>query len=160
VLKIRSVAVSKNPVDWESVYRTAFPSLYRAVLATTLDAEIALDAVQDAFELGLRRPPPNQENVVGWLFRVAVRRSLRHRFRRPRVLAPEYIDEITQTLDRLEVGSLLRILTPRQRAIVVAHYFLGLRHAEIAALLGVKRGTVGATITHALSRMREEKAHV
>ena len=37
---------------------------------------------------------------------------------------------------------------------VVAHYFLGLSQQEIADLLGLRRGTVGATISQALARMR------
>lgn len=64
------------------------------------------------------------------------------------------------TLDALEVGRLLDLLTHRQRVVVVAHYFLGLTQLEIAEQLGIKRGTVGATITQSLSRMRREAGHV
>ena len=58
------------------------------------------------------------------------------------------------TLDALESGRLLALLTERQRSMVVAHYFLGLSQQEIADLLGLRRGTVGATISQALARMR------
>jgi DNA-directed RNA polymerase specialized sigma24 family protein len=44
--------------------------------------------------------------------------------------------------------------------VIVAHYFLGLTQLEIAEQLGIKRGTVGATITQSLSRMRREAGHV
>lgn len=57
-------------------------------------------------------------------------------------------------LDRLEAGRLLSLLTERQRAIVVAHFYLGLTHEEVARLVGVRRGTVGATIAQSLKRMR------
>jgi RNA polymerase sigma factor (sigma-70 family) len=142
---------------WEQLYRRAFPDVYRAVLSTVLDPDLALDAVHDAFEVGLRTPPADDANLTGWLFRVAVRRAMRARLRRPRAaLAPTYVSELDRALDRIETGHLLTLLTTRQRAIVVAHYFLGLRQEEIADLLGIRRGTVGATISHALARMREE----
>lgn len=147
--------------EWERLYRRAFADVYRAVVATVFDAEIALDAVQDAFEIGLRRPPATTENVTGWLFRVAVRRALRARLRRPRTgMAKEHVDELDSALDRIETARLLALLTPRQRAIVVAHYFLGLKQDEIAELLGIRRGTVGATIAQALTRMREVNGNV
>lgn len=54
------------------------------------------------------------------------------------------------------VGRLLALLTERQRAIVVAHYYLGLTQDEIAGALGIRRGTVSATVSQSLARMRKE----
>src|SRR5207249_3974997 len=67
---------------------------------------------------------------------------------------PEIPAETETLLDRLALGELLRLLTRRQRAVVVAHYYLGLTQQEIADALGVRRGTVGATLSQALSHMR------
>jgi len=153
--------VSQRRASWESLYRQAFPDVYRAVLAVVRDPDIALDAVQDAFEIGLRKPPTTDANLNGWLFRVAVRRALRVRLRKPPQQLPRSdVSEIDDALARIETPRLLDLLSPRQRAIVVAHYFLGLRQEEIATLLGVARGTVGATISQALARMREVSSHV
>jgi RNA polymerase sigma factor (sigma-70 family) len=151
---------SFDPERWEVLYRRSFPDVYRAVLGTVFDPEIALDAVQDAFEVGLRRPPADDTNLVGWLYRVAVRRALRRRLRRPpAMLGADYPDELERSMTRIETKTLLELLTPRQRSIVVAHYFLGLRQEEIAEMFGVRRGTVGATIAHALARMREVRSN-
>src|SRR5881409_2542091 len=49
--------------DWEELYTESFPRVYRAVLATVRDREVAKDAVQQAFLEGLRRPPSRQENL-------------------------------------------------------------------------------------------------
>jgi RNA polymerase sigma factor (sigma-70 family) len=65
-------------------------------------------------------------------------------------------DEVAAVIQRLEVGRLLALLTERQRAIVVAHYYLGLTQNEIADALGVKRGTVSATVSQSLAHMRNE----
>lgn len=151
---------------WEQVFRRAYPSVYRALAATLLDADRAADALQDAFIEGLRRPP-RDENLPGWLFRVALRkagRDWRHRLASiagaPRADPGASHDELEGVLDRISVGELLRLLTERQRSIVVAYYYLDLGQEEIAALLGIKRGTVAATIAQALARMRQGGSHV
>ncbi len=76
------------------------------------------------------------------------RREARH----PETIAA---DDAVAIQDRLEVGRLMGLLTERQRTIVVAHYYLGLTHEEIAGALGVRRGTVSATVSQSLARMRE-----
>jgi RNA polymerase sigma factor (sigma-70 family) len=142
--------------DWESLYRAEFPTLYRALVAVLLDGDRALDALHDAFVEGLRRPPRN-ENVQGWIYRVAVRKGRRaHRRHEPIPADLAVPADVEATLDRLEVRALLGYLTVRQRSVVVARYYLGMRHEEIATLLGIRTGTVGATLSQAMAKMRKE----
>jgi len=151
-------------LDWERLYRQVYPSVYRALVATLLDADLASDALQEAFLAGLDRPPVHDANIAGWLFRVAVRKAGRAR-RRPALRldathAASGRDQIDALLDRLSVGQLLRMLTHRQRSIIVAYFYLDQTQEEIAELLGVRRGTVAATISQALTRMRKGESHV
>jgi RNA polymerase sigma factor (sigma-70 family) len=146
---------------WQELYDRAFPQVYRALVAATFDRERALDGLHDAFEEGLRHPPSDDRNLEGWLYRVALRKTRRDLFRalRERRLGERSsADPTSAVLDRLEVGRLLALLTERQRAVVVAHYYLGLSQEEIADALGVRRGTVSATVSQALARMREKGA--
>jgi DNA-directed RNA polymerase specialized sigma24 family protein len=46
------------------------------------------------------------------------------------------------------------MLSPRQRAMVIAEYYLDLDQEEIARIFGVQRGTVAATLAQARARMR------
>jgi RNA polymerase sigma-70 factor (ECF subfamily) len=164
------MADAKPPASvWETTFRNAYPTVYRALVAVLLDAEVAQDALQEAFEQGLRKPPPNADALPGWLFRVALRRASRGRriqlpFRLDELIGstrePSVISETDSLLDRLVLGDLLRLLTERQRAVVVAHYYLGLTQEEIAAALGIRRGTVGATLSQALQRMRKGGMYV
>ena len=154
------------PVDtrdrerWAVLYRDAFPRVYRALVAAFLDRDAALDGLHDAFEEGLRRPPSDKRNLEGWLYRVALRKARRGWRRSARNVtlefAPSTDDGIDRTLDRLEIGRLLGMLTDRQRQIVVAHFFLELRHEDIADLLAIRPGTVAATISQAVGKMRKE----
>jgi RNA polymerase sigma factor (sigma-70 family) len=152
-----------EPEAWQRVYEAEVPTVYRALVATLRDPALAEDALHAAFEAGLRHPPRTSENLAGWLYRVAVRHGTRRRlnFRplRAATHAPE-VDEIDQLLDRLEAGRLLALLTVRQRALVVARYYLGLSQRETAALFGIRPGTVSATIAQALLRMRKEMLNV
>ena len=144
---------------WAELYDRAFPQVYRALVAATFDRERALDGLHDAFEEGLRHPPPDDRNLEGWLYRVALRKTRRGIFRSQRESGraeATTTDDVAAVLDRLEVGRLLGLLTERQRAIVVAHYYLGLTQEEIADALGVRRGTVSATVSQSLARMREK----
>ena len=143
---------------WGDLYDRAFPHVYRALVAATLDRERALDGLHDAFEEGLRNPPADDRNLEGWLYRVALRktrRSLLRVFREGPMTEISSEDSTVALLQRLEVGRLLVLLTERQRAIVVAHYYLALSQEDIAEALGVRRGTVSATVSQSLARMRE-----
>jgi RNA polymerase sigma factor (sigma-70 family) len=144
---------------WERLYREEFPHVYRALVVVLRDRELALDALQDAFVEGLRRPPHDDENLPGWLFRVALRRA-RRGLRRMAANALRSVfksserDELAAALDRAEVGRLLRMLSARQRAMVIAEYYLDLDQEDIARIFGVQRGTVAATLAQARARMR------
>jgi RNA polymerase sigma factor (sigma-70 family) len=147
-----------DQADWEALYKGAVPRVYRALLATLRDASLSEDVLHDAFLEGLLHPPDPANNVAGWLFRVALRRARRRPWsflRLGDVEATADTDETASALDRLEAGRLLSLLTERQRAIVVAHYYLGFTHAETAELFEVRPGTVSATIAKALVRMRK-----
>ena len=148
-----------TPERWGQLYDHAFPQVYRALVAATFDRERALDGLHDAFEEGLRHPPVHDGNLEGWLYRVALRKTRRGLFgsRREEAIGEgSSSDGVAAIIQRLEVGRLLALLTERQRAIVVAHYYLGLTQEEIADSLGVKRGTVSATVSQSLAHMREE----
>ncbi len=143
------------------LYERAFPQVFRALVAATLDRDRALDGLHDAFEEGMRHPPSDDRNLEGWLYRVALRKTRRGLFRTARETVMTELssdDPTVGVLRQLEAGELLALLSERQRAIVVAHYYLGLSQEEIAEALGIRRGTVSATVSQSLARMRKRGA--
>jgi RNA polymerase sigma factor (sigma-70 family) len=160
------VRIGIEAPDWEQLYRRSYPSVYRALVATLLDAELASDAIQEAFLSGLQKPPIHDDNIAGWLFRVAMRTATRARPRTrtlPLDAATGLVvrsSEIDDLMDRLSIGQLLKLLTVRQRSIIVAYFYLDQTQEQIAELLGIRRGTVAATISQALARMRKGEGHV
>ena len=167
---MRMATARPGETEWSRLYLESYPSVFRALVATLFDEEAAADAMHDAFIEGVRRPPRHHRNVAGWLFRVSLRKARRAR-RQTRLLMPlswllglpneprepSAADEV---LDRIAVGELLRLLTERQRAVVVAYYYLDLKQDHIAALLGIRRGTVAATLSQAIARMRQGENRV
>ncbi len=60
--------------------------------------------------------------------------------------------------DRADLRALLATLTPRERAVVVLRHFLDLSQAETAEALGLPQGTVAATLSRSLTKLRVAEA--
>lgn len=144
-----------NGSAWGSIYEEVFPRVYRALIAMGARPDEAEDALHDAFARALQQP--RIDHPDGWVFVTALRRWRRGRIR-ARLLRPltfvggGYEDNSTD--ERLTMIAALQRLTERQRKVVIARYVLGLTQEEVAALLGVTRGTVSATTSQAAAAMR------
>jgi RNA polymerase sigma factor (sigma-70 family) len=158
--RVTAIAVDADPerLHWEAAYRSAFPRVYRGLLALGARPDEAEDALHDAFVKGLERPADRPlASADGWIFVVASR-GWRGRRVRDRVLLPWtlLIDrEAPRRMDASQdVLSALRKLPLRQRQVVVARYVVGLTQDETAAHFGIARGTVSATTTQAIAALR------
>jgi len=65
-------------------------------------------------------------------------------------------DVAVDVVTRLAVRNLLAALTERQRAVVVLRLFDDLSEAQVAQILGCAVGTVKATMSQALARLRKD----
>lgn len=144
---------------WESAYRSAFPRVYRGLVALGARPDEAEDALQDAFIKGLERSIDRRPviSVDGWIFVVASRawrgRRIRERLLLPWTLLTDREGPSAPDASR-DVMAALRKLPLRQRQIVAARYVVGLSQEETAELLGIARGTVSATTTQAIAALR------
>ncbi|MEU6389557.1 SigE family RNA polymerase sigma factor [Streptomyces sp. NPDC046939] len=67
-------------------------------------------------------------------------------------------DPAEQLDDRALLLDVLKVLTPRQRAVVVLRYWEQMSTQETALALGTEIGTVKSTLHRALARLRKELA--
>lgn len=67
---------------------------------------------------------------------------------------PEQRDIAGTVADRAALWAATGALSPRQRAVVVLHYFADLPHEQIADVLGCSLGTVKKQLSRALARLR------
>jgi RNA polymerase sigma-70 factor (sigma-E family) len=141
-----------------TVYVAEHDALVRLAALLLGSTAVAEDLVQDAFAKLYDRID-RIDNPAAWLRTVVVNacRNERRRWavarKHARLLArdPVIIDPPVH-----EVIESLRALPARQRAVVVLRFYEDLAEAEIAALLGIRIGTVKSRLSRALARLREE----
>jgi RNA polymerase sigma-70 factor, ECF subfamily len=145
----------------ESVYRTAYPTYLRVACAITESPDLGHDAVQEAFVRAIRSRGSFRArgSLEGWIWRIVVNAA---RDRRAPAVTP--VMESTH-IDATGAGpSVLREaiarLPERQRLAVFLRYFADLDQASIAQALGVRPGTVAATLHAARETLRQNLEEV
>jgi RNA polymerase sigma-70 factor (ECF subfamily) len=155
------------PPEFAALYEEHYPRLYRTVRAIVLDPRLAEDLTQDAFVQAYVKWDTyhGQGPVAAWLYRIAVNHALSY-LRRPRLPAlvarlgqnlfhgGQEPDPQTMVADRMDVTAALATLAPQQRAALVLYYYHGYSYREIATVLGIAEGTVGASLNAARKRLR------
>jgi RNA polymerase sigma-70 factor, ECF subfamily len=133
----------------------------RAVVLTHEDAE---DAVQDGFLHAYRaldRFRPDQP-FGAWLYRIISNAAL-DLVRRRKVRDAEQISDAVALpfRDPAEAAELrerlleaLKVLTDRQRSVLVLHDVEGFTHGEIGSMLGIPEGTARSDLHHARAALR------
>ncbi|MGE0877759.1 MAG: sigma-70 family RNA polymerase sigma factor [Acidimicrobiia bacterium] len=135
--------------DFDALFETAYPSLVRALTMACGDAEVAADAVQDAFvKAHLRwRRISTYDDPAGWVRRVAINRINDH-FRREargerarRRMAPLHEDAaMPEPLP--DLAGALRRLPPQQRLAMSLYYLNELSVAQVASAMQLSEGAV------------------
>ena len=142
--------------------REALPGLLRYGHLLTGNPHDAADLVQTVLEkVGSRWPAVVRKSgdPVAYTRRAMVNSHV-SRWRRTRREEPiAEIPDVCAVVDRdpfenEPLWRLLRELPPRQRAVVVLRYYEDLSELEIAAVLGVSRGTVKSQASKAMATLR------
>jgi RNA polymerase sigma-70 factor (ECF subfamily) len=148
----------------ESAYRKRYPVFLRVATAIVGDVELARDAVHDAFVRAVRHRKRYRggSDIEPWLWRIVVNAS-RKRARRADDL-PAATVEIAAPSTPLngDLRALVASLPERQRQALFLRYYADLDYQSIAEALGVKPGTVAASLHGAhqtLRRRLEETDH-
>jgi RNA polymerase sigma factor (sigma-70 family) len=133
----------------------------RRFLRSRLPAADADDAFQETFLAALRAYPAlrNAENLEGWIFTVAHRKSLDVHRRRPREQPLETAAEPSAEDPPVFDAALWRrvdALPPRQRTAVALRFACDLSYAEIAAHAGGSAEAARRNVFVALTTLRRE----
>ena len=139
--------------ELERLYKEQSPRLWRALYAYAGDRDVASDAVAEAFAQLMGRGDAVRDARM-WVWKTAFRVAggeLQHR-RRFTDQLPERAGEPSDV--RPEVAAALRVLTARQRAVVVLTYW-GFSSTEAARVLGTSPPTIRVHLMVARSRLRQ-----
>lgn len=148
-----TAAGESTHADFDRFYRSHRERLYRALVMTTRDADVAREAIDEAMARAAGRWEKigGYASPEGWVYRVALNwaRSVFRR-RRPAIRSPGL------TWDALpdpDVTRAVSRLPHRHRVVIVARYYLDWSTAEIANHLGIPIGTVKSRLHRALQNL-------
>jgi RNA polymerase sigma factor (sigma-70 family) len=150
-----AVAVIDARPDIEGLYRADGDRLWRSVYAFAGDAEIASDAVAEAYAQLLRRGAAVRDPAA-WVWRTAFRvsrGSLKAR-RRDEGLALPAAEHRDDHVDH-DLLDAIRQLPDGQRAAVILFYYADLPVREIADRLGTNSLAVRANLSRGRRRLRD-----
>ena len=148
--------------ELEALYRSRFDVFERVAASVTGDSERARDAVQEAFATAVRKRGSfrGEGPLEAWVWRIVlnaarsdVRRSI------PAVDYEEPAAANGHPERDAELRGTLARLPERQRTAVFLRYYADLDYAAIGSALGMRTGTVAATLNaaHAALRSRLEE---
>jgi len=151
--------------DFDRLYRSAYPRVYRTLTAILGDPAEAEDCAQDAFVKAYQawkrwRPDAPAE---AWIHRIAVNRAISMRRSSQlrsvgevlrRLGRPAAGDDPAAVATRPDLLTALRSIPPKLAAAIVLRHYHGYNNREIAAALGVSERTIGSRLNQAAARLR------
>jgi RNA polymerase sigma factor (sigma-70 family) len=151
----------------ESLYRERFPDFVAVAASIIGDRESAREAVQDAFAsvVRSRRDFRGEAPLEAWVWRAVVNAARKKRGNYARwAQAHETAVAVNGSLpdreERLELASLVAVLPERQRLVLFLRYYADLDYRRIAQILGVRTGTVSASLHAAHKTLRQALSEV
>lgn len=144
--------------DLEALYRSDYRRYLRVALGFLGDIDTAHDAVQEAFARALRSSSAFRQDasLATWVWRTLVNLCLDWQRRDARKPIPERPEPASESVPAPDAALSAAIagLPPRQRAVVFLRHYADLDYVAIAAVLGISRGTVAATLYAAHEGLR------
>jgi RNA polymerase sigma-70 factor (ECF subfamily) len=143
------------------LYEREFRAFLAGAYAVVGEAEAARDVVQEAFARALRERGRFRSDgpLEAWLWRIVINVA-RDETRRSRFadLSADELAEIaplgSDSSSAHDLRDELRSLPERQRLAVFLHYYASLPYEEVAQLLDIAPGTVGASLNAARKTLR------
>jgi RNA polymerase sigma-70 factor (ECF subfamily) len=148
--------------DLEGLFRTRRPALVGAVAAITGNRDLAADAVDEAFARAFARRARVEAmtSPSAWILTVALnhvrraqRRGVRRRQAEERSAGRAGRPWIEPDDPRHELWAAVAALPPRERTAVALRYLADLTEPQIADVMGIAPGTVGASLTSARRKL-------
>ena len=142
----------------EATYRARAPEFLRVATAIAGSREGGRDAVQEALTRALARRATFRASgtVEAWLWKAVVNSARNVRARSPRVAEESQSGAAVQdgALDEQRDAIRAAVAALPERHALFLRYYADLDYAAIADALGVRRGTVSATLNHAHETLR------
>jgi RNA polymerase sigma factor (sigma-70 family) len=146
----------------ESLYRDRFADFVAVAASIVGERESAREAVQDAFAsiVRSRRDFRGEAPLEAWVWRAVINaaRKKKRRYAREvhaRATAPVMNGTEPERAEGSELATLIAALPERQRLVLFLRYYADLDYLRIAQILGVRTGTVSASLHAAHRTLRQ-----
>jgi RNA polymerase sigma factor (sigma-70 family) len=160
--RLDDVGALPAQAEFEAIYRRHYLDVYRYVLVLSRSKDEAEEVSAETFARALRSwldggPPAGKE--LPWLLLTA-RRVFVDRWRRARRMARHLIDRSgsddahARTEFWLWFESLSRVLSPRQREVLLLRYRRDLSDEDIGLVMGLSASGVRSLVARALEALR------
>jgi len=155
-MRMQETVLGGSDHEWaEDAFRTLAPRLWRALLLYSGSADVANDAVSEAFTqaMGSRR---EIRDPGAWIWTTAFKIAAGEMARRgdhgepPDLPIPDGMDPAS-LMDLL--SALRRVSDMQRRALILRHY-MGYSNVEIARILGSTPSSIGVQLFRATRRLR------
>jgi RNA polymerase sigma-70 factor (ECF subfamily) len=150
--------MAETLLELEALYRARYAAFVRVAHAIVADEQSARDVVHDGFVLAVRNRDRlrDQQAVEPWVWRIVVNEARKRRARDARREPEEPAGSYGPAELNVDVRALIAALPERQRLALFLRYYADLDYASVAAALGIKPGTVAATLSAAHGALRKE----
>jgi len=157
------ISLQNTENQFELFFHEHYKRVYQLLYRLTGQKAEAEDLTVEAFVRYLQRPPDTQENLMGWLCRVATRlglNALRASKRRARyeesaalyqvirTSTPSPVEELQRASEQSKVRNVLRRMNRRNAELLWLHHN-GFSYKEIAAVLQLSPGSIGTLLSRA-----------
>jgi RNA polymerase sigma-70 factor (ECF subfamily) len=161
--KLFHIPVKLDEQDFESIFLEHYPKVYAVLFRLTGNRFEADDLAAETFWQLWEHPPVENENLGGWLYRVAsnlgynLLRANRRRKNYEEQTGKDMLDrfspadparETELALERERVRSTLSRLSPREAQVILLRHS-GLSYKEVAAAMHVSPASVGTLLSRA-----------
>ncbi len=150
---------------FQELYELTYKPLYAFLLSYTLNREDAQDLLQDTFIQILKNCHQYQEqgNPMAWMMKIAKNLFLtKCRKEKPESLNLEEVeydlgfDSMANVDNRMVLEKMFQILPEEDRNLIIMHDVSGLKHREIAEMMGMPLGTVLARYNRGIRKLQKE----
>ena len=151
-------------LSFEQVVQKYAPNVYRACYVRLQGTADVDDCVQNAFVMLYRKAPDfkDEDHLKAWLLRVAINECKKSVRDRGRFISLDHAEESSFPMsdhahadDLRDASWALMRLTPKYREVLYLYYIERYKVDEIAAILGVKSGTVKSLLHRGRIKLRE-----
>jgi len=168
VARARAASGKDRDAACREIYEALRPRVFRVCLQLCGERTLAEDAMQNAFLAAFRglRTFRGDAQLSTWIYRVAIREALALRARRPPVVeSPEIAETVAAETAPLDaqaaarqqaraVQAAFRTLSAEHQAVLSLFAVEGLKHKQIAEVLGIPEGTVWYRLHEARKALR------